>query len=608
MSRTTTIFERIGIARPVAFILAMIGVLAVGLFLRVNPTLWRPLDHDEISSANTYTSIGYISTISQLRAEPALRLKRLAAGFARTFFIWNQNNHMIHSLALSVGVFLLGASEATVRAAALAASVATALLLMLWAVRRTRFTVIAAFCGLVIAVHPYFIHYGQTARGYSWTTLLLLLHVLLTDEAEAGKKGMARLGLSILVGSALFLNLTSSLFLWLAPLYASMLWREVSKPGPGGIWARIRGEAFGWWFFQAAAVACFVLFFGLDHLLMFVKSQADYGIKLASAPAALHRLVGVFPYLFPGQWLLLPLAGAAGWACMLKSKYWLAGPIAGSFLAIALYVIATRTVPYDRTFGIWIVFAVMGCAWLWKQWLASPSLAAPATAWLPQIGAVLLLVSAIIWPHSVVLHVSFEDAAKEISRQVSAKGDTPRNTFIVVPFLTYEESRLYLPDDSAFLSLPSAPPQSLTVYLPCKSFGPDHDGFRCTYYHRNSAEWVFFQIPESWRSFETWRKEDFSILRLDATGSSGAASILPNVPQIVIWRAANSFFDLDRYVTERLVGNPALPEFRFVTGYYFSTPTLIFFVNGDAAPLKNVLADLDATTPGSVLVLTPKGQ
>jgi len=609
MHVTKTVSDRTVISRA-TFLAAMLAVLAVGLLLRINSALWRPLDHDEISSANAYTAVGYIDTISQLRAKPAHNIKRLAAGLARTFFIWNQNNHMIHSLALSLGVFLLGADEAKVRAAALAGSLLTALLLMLWAQRRTGRLAISMFCGLAVAVHPYFIYYGQTARGYSFTTLLLLIHVLLVDDAVDGKRGLARLGFSILAACALFLNLTSTLFLWLVPLYACMLLRAAAKPAvetPGGLMARLRGEEFCWWFFQAAAVAGFVVFFGLEHLLMFVKSQADYGVKLASASAALRRLILVAPYLFPGQWLLLAIIGAAGWIAMVRTRYWLAGTISRSCFLIALYVMATKTVPYDRTFGIWILFALMASAWLWKQWLASPRLSSPALAWLPAGAATLLLLAAIVRPHPMQISgFNYELPAKEITRQIRAAAETPRNTFIVIPFLTYEESRLYLPDDPAFFTFSDNSPKSVSVYLPCKPLDATHDGFRCTYYRRNAAEWVYFQLPDAWRSSTTWRTGDFSVVRLTATLSAGESSIAAGTPQIVIWRSANRFFDLDRYVNERLINNSALPEFHFVNGYYFPTPTLIFFLNGDTAAFKKALADLSSLTSGSVLVLTPQ--
>jgi hypothetical protein len=301
---------------------------------------------------------------------------------------------------------------------------------------------------------------------------------------------------------------------------------------------------------------------------MVFKSQADYGAKLASAPAALRRLLLVGPYLFPEQWLLLAAIGLAGWVSMLKSRYWLAGPIAGPFLTATLYVMATKTVPYDRTFGLWIIFAIMGCAWLWKLWLASPRLGTPAICWLPAIAAATLFVSGVLR-------------------------------------LASDECRLYLPDDPGFLKLSDASPKS--VYLLCKSIDPRQDGFRCTYYQRNTAEWVNFQIPESWRACATWRNPNYSILRLNASVTTSASSILSNTPQIAIWRAANQYFDLDRYINERLVNNPTLPLFHFVKGYFFPTPTLIFFLNGDDVPFRKVLSELDATTPGSVLVLTPKG-
>jgi hypothetical protein len=509
---------------------------------------------------------------------------------------------------LSVGVFFLGASEATVRAAALAASVCTALLLMLWAQRRSGSVMISLFCGLAIAVHPYFIHYGQTARGYSFTTLLLLTHILLLDEAMAGKRGMLRLGLSILVGFALFLNLISSVFIWLVPLYLCVLWKLATTPAatgsPHGLMGRIRSEEFVWWFFQAAAVGALVLFFALEHLPKFVRSEGDYGAKVGSAAAALHPLMGVVEYLFPGQWLLLAAAGVAGWCCAVRSRYWLAGPMAGSVVVILLYAMGSRTVPYERTFGIWIVFAIIGCAWLWQQWVAY----LPRMAWLPPIGASLLIVYAIIRPQSMLSGPDYAETAIEISREVQSRGETPGNTFIAVPFLSFEECRLYLPEDSGFVSLAASPVPSLAVYLPCKSLDGIHDGFRCTYYQRSAEEMVYFRIPEGWRRFTTWRKGGCSVIRLEATAASGIGSIAADEPQIVVWRAANSFFDLERYVNDQLVKNPDLPELRFTSGYYFQTPTLIFFVNGDATAVKKALAGLDAAVPGSVLVLTPRNE
>jgi hypothetical protein len=93
---TTSLGYTRTVARSLAFVVAAVGVIALAVILRLNNALWRPLEHDEISSANAYTSIGYISTISELRSERAWNVKRLAAGLARTFIDWrNPNNNML---------------------------------------------------------------------------------------------------------------------------------------------------------------------------------------------------------------------------------------------------------------------------------------------------------------------------------------------------------------------------------------------------------------------------------------------------------------------------------------------------------------------------------
>jgi len=599
----------------ISFVMAMLGVLALGLFLRLNGALRRPLEHDEIAAANAYSYIGYIDTISQLRAERPRDVKRLAAGLARALIEWrNPNNHMVHSAAISVAVFLLGSSEATTRAAALAGSLAAALLLMVWARRRTGSTLIAAFCGVAIAVHPYFIYYGQTARGYTIAASLVLIQILLLDEAMAGKRGWLRQGLLIVIGFATFLNLTSLLFVWVAPLYLCLIWREATKAepsdgagAPAGLVARLRTEEFCWWFFQASAAGSLIVFFGVEHLPSFVKSQGDYGVKFASGPAAIHRVLGVIQYLFPGQWMLVALAGVAGWVCMARSKHWLAGPIAGSIVMTLLYAMATKTVPYDRTFGLWIVLALIGCAWLWSRWRhARWTASAPAIRWLPPIAGGVFLVCALMRPQSMPPGPNYAEPSLEITREIRLAGTAPGAALIIVPFISTEECRMYLPDDPGYLALAAAPSSPLSIYLPCMHLDSVHDGFRCTYYHRSAAEMVYFQLPESWSRSSTWSKDGCSVFRLDSTVSPGAASIAPGVPQIVIWTAANSYFDLDRYVNDRLVKNPDLPELRFVRGYFCPHPTLIFFVNGDAAFVRKALEGLDAACAGSVSVLTPK--
>ena len=232
--------------------------------------------------------------------------------------------------------------------------------------------------------------------------------------------------------------------------------------------------------------------------------------------------------------------------------------------------------------------------------------AAPRRAACSALAGGVFLVCALMRPQSMPPGPNYAEPSLEITREIRLAGTAPGAALIIVPFISTEECRMYLPDDPGYLALAAAPSSPLSIYLPCMHLDSVHDGFRCTYYRRNAAEWVYFQLPDAWRSSTTWRTGDFSVVRLTATLSAGESSIAAGTPQIVIWRSANRFFDLDRYVNERLINNSALPEFHFVNGYYFPTPTLIFFLNGDTAAFKKALADLSSLTSGSVLVLTPQ--
>src|SRR5438093_8139187 len=106
------------------------ALVLITVALRVQPSLWRPLEQDELVSIKKNTGVPYDATIDQLKAGKRMQFGVGARGMVKCFLNpWDPNNHIIHNLAVSVSEALFGFSEASFRLPALIASVALPLLL-----------------------------------------------------------------------------------------------------------------------------------------------------------------------------------------------------------------------------------------------------------------------------------------------------------------------------------------------------------------------------------------------------------------------------------------------------------------------------------------------
>lgn len=193
-------------------VLAVLGLILVGIALRLHQAGTRSLEYDEIWTLQEY-STGPVKPIFTHLATP--------------------NNHPLHSLLVrgSVGVF--GYSPFATRLPAWLAGCALLALLPWLAWRFTGSGAAAIAASALAAANAPLLHFSQTARGYTLQTLLLYAWLALVLEALRRRRRPLELAALALAPVLATLTLATSI-LWLAPmglLLLGWLWQE-QPPGP----------------------------------------------------------------------------------------------------------------------------------------------------------------------------------------------------------------------------------------------------------------------------------------------------------------------------------------------------------------------------------------
>jgi hypothetical protein len=593
------------------FVALVCAVVALGMGVRMGDYRSRPLEHDEISSLNAYSSVGFVGTIDEMLAKPRFSFEDTARGIVRAVADWRApNNHVVHGLAVSAHTFFAGFTERSVRGVA---SWALALLTagaMVWARNLSGSVWFAGLAGMLVTFHPYFIHYGQTARGYTVGALLVVAHGMLVERFRGRTPGAVFFAIMVLLGYAAFLNLISAVFMWLAPLYLCALFWNLPE-GCGGWAGRLRGafqdRAWRYWVLQGLVVGGLVGQFCLQHLRELGFSQYRWGVKGHDAGEIAGRWGKLFEYLFPGPcWWGVAALAAAGGLLMLRPRkgHWL-GPVAAVSLAASLaYSFSMLTVPYNRTFGVFIVFALFALGWLWKEVGGAPLAARAGVRALVAAAMVCALAGSVGGALDRIPNADYSSLAMEIRRDVE-KGRLPaRETFVMRPYIHAEEMRFYLPTDSEFVTMEAGKSDRLSVYFPCWETGGGY-GFRCQYTQWQEAEFRYWLLPEAWAGHKIFSRQQTALFRVPMRMFREGDAPPPDAyPKILLWVNREKYFNLRWFVWETL----KLPEWREVLALTTASPnqtSAAFFVSDEREEARagEILGMLAARAPGSRFTL-----
>src|SRR5665213_2684838 len=200
----------------VLLILLLWGVGAARLGSGIHALLLQ----DEMETVKEYASVDYDGSSDQMRHLGRFDVKRAAKGIIRCFNNpWDPNNHILISLMVSVSAFFFGFNEFAYH---LPSVVATLLLLAVafcWVKQRTGSVALAFLCGLAIMFHPYFSHFGHTARGYFLEALIVWVQTWLTEIYFQRRPTLEFTVVLALLSVIVFLNLVSMLATWIVPYY-----------------------------------------------------------------------------------------------------------------------------------------------------------------------------------------------------------------------------------------------------------------------------------------------------------------------------------------------------------------------------------------------------
>ena len=609
---TTAAVRRLAPAVGVVLVLA-----GLTLFLRASPHLCRPLTQDEVATARGYASLDYHASMRQIRGTQRLNAPRLLRGWARCFVNpWDPNNHIVNSLGISLSVFLAGVNEWSVRLPALVGSLVLLVAVCLSALRQHGSLVWMTFCGLVVACHPYFVQYGQTARGYSITLALLALHALALDSRVTGARRLGQwwtLGCAVL-GWAIFLNMASAVVVWLVPAYAAALLitclralqglragsperpcEPVGRAGRGGVsrlMAAVRDPVVQELAYEAVLAIGACCIFVLCNLGQFVRAQGKYGVGVAGAGEAGRFLAMALGGLMPGGWRILLLVGLAGCILMTVPRWahWYGVAAVLSVALLCAYGWIGGKMPYGRTLGLWILFCLWGGGRVWVL-VTKPGRGRGLR--LVSLGAqILVLVSFSSWLVVSALlrrgeawQPSYNDAAKSVYEYVRSEGLQPVETLIPLPHVFGEEMRLYLPEEEGYYTWGET--SAGVLVLICERGEDGVARFRCKTLDRAKQEFDHWEPPAWFSEHSVAPMGRFVIYRLrlrlvsrEQTPPEGAFAVL--------WRPApTSLIDPAAHVCSSLVRGTAFRDLRMV-----ATPgrELVGFVGNEEEEAVAVLA------------------
>lgn len=308
------------LATKLRLIFPPLVLLAIGLFIRLQPSIYSPLDQDELLTVKRYAGVDYSSTMEQMRHVSHFNINRAARGVVKCFFSeWDPNNHIVYSLLITASNFFFGFSELTFRLPALVASLLLVVMAFYWIAKKTDSVALSFVCSLLLLTHPYFIYYGQNARGYTVTALLFFAQILLIDFFRQRKPTLGSIALQSMMAVALFLNLVSMLAFWLVPLLLlGWVWAATDLQSQrvglsGNLEKLFHEDKCHAWLMQIFIAGFVIVLFIACKLRELFISQDKYGVRFSSTSELVSILAGLREYLLPGFWLAAGILGP--WAC-----------------------------------------------------------------------------------------------------------------------------------------------------------------------------------------------------------------------------------------------------------------------------------------------------
>ncbi len=347
-------------ALVVALLLALCMARAVGTDLR------RPFDEDELLTTWYYTWAGVhadgeqrvLRHIDDFHGLDRPGLGHSLIGLYCAAGRWPEpNNHIVHSVLVSLALAVGPRSEATARLPALLGGLLFALSIYIYSVRRgmghaAPFVALAAWC------IPYVVLYSQSARGYSWMLALQVLTLLAADEL---RRRRASLALWTVVGMLVVLsvlNIVSLALDWCFPIFLVLFFVRPDGEDAGARLAWRRGLVT-----LGIAVGVALGIFFVSHLPAVFSSLRQYGLPFQGVSGFVTTAGGIARYLLPDPlWISVGVLGAAGMvAAALRTRgsmFGLAG--AASVLVSAAHFYATHRFPYERTMGYLLPVLLLG--------------------------------------------------------------------------------------------------------------------------------------------------------------------------------------------------------------------------------------------------------
>ncbi|NUM35884.1 MAG: glycosyltransferase family 39 protein [Candidatus Brocadiae bacterium] len=175
--------------------------------MRIHSLSARGLEYDEIWTLENYAR----ESIQKIFADLSL-----------------PNNHPLHTFAVSISIKILGDSELGVRFPAFFAGCALLVCAAFLLSYQKRYTA-AFFTTLWFSLSPLFIHYSQTARGYSMQILFLFLHWFSLQEI-AHKKSRLLCCSIVFFGLLSVITIPSSiLYIFPATLFHTIILKQQDK-------------------------------------------------------------------------------------------------------------------------------------------------------------------------------------------------------------------------------------------------------------------------------------------------------------------------------------------------------------------------------------------
>jgi hypothetical protein len=346
------------------------AAVIIGIFGAVRgfgPMMDRPLGHDEFLTLEYYTWAGIAPSGEARpirRATDVGKLSRpggtqFALGVYRSLGVWKEpNNQVFHSLLMNFAMLRGHPSWREIRIPALLGSLMFAALCALACATILRSPTLAPIVAAAALALPYTVHYGETARGYSWMMALQTASILLAFHSAARPASILRAASCAACTAMTTFTVVSLAVDWMPAFYLA-LWL---CPPVAGVDRRIwRKNLLG----QILAVAAVLAVFGIDRLPYIVSGFRQYGTMLAGPSDALLQARPIFGFLFPMLgWKVFAAACAVGLLASLRSaQIRFLGVSAILVIAIGgLHFAVARNLPYIRTFGYLLPLALLGFA------------------------------------------------------------------------------------------------------------------------------------------------------------------------------------------------------------------------------------------------------